>query len=51
MWFNANEYNRKNVRLQMGRCPVRAIFQEALQVLAKNQDKFRYEGIRFLDGD
>jgi hypothetical protein len=25
----------------MGRCPVRSIFDEALPVLAKNQDKFR----------
>jgi len=43
LWSGANRYNRKNVRLQMGRCPVRAIFEEALPVLAKNQDKFRYE--------
>jgi hypothetical protein len=33
--------NSKNVKIQMGRCPVRSIFDEALPVLAKNQDKFR----------
>jgi hypothetical protein len=33
--------NSKNVRVQMGRCPVRSIFPEALPVLVKNQDKFR----------
>lgn len=31
----------KNLRIQMGRCPVRSIFDEALPVLAKNKDKFR----------
>lgn len=34
--------NSKNLRLQMGRCPVRSIFPEALEALARNQDKFRY---------
>lgn len=29
----------KNLRLQMGRCPVRAIFPEALALLEKKQDK------------
>jgi hypothetical protein len=33
--------NSKNVRVKMGRCPVRSMFPEALAVLAKNQDKFR----------
>jgi hypothetical protein len=33
--------NSKNLRIQMGRCPVRSIFPEALEVLAKNQEKFR----------
>jgi hypothetical protein len=33
--------NSKNLKIQMGRCPVRSIFPEALEVLAKNQDKFR----------
>ena len=34
--------NSKNVKVQMGRCPVRSIFPEALPVLVKNQDKFRW---------
>jgi hypothetical protein len=29
----------------MGRCPVRSIFEEALPVLTKNQDKFRYASL------
>lgn len=33
--------NSKNVRLQMGRCPVRSLFPEALVLLAKHQDKLR----------
>jgi threonine dehydrogenase-like Zn-dependent dehydrogenase len=33
--------NSKNVRLQMGRCPVRSLFPEALALLAKSQDKLR----------
>ncbi|KAI1106859.1 putative alcohol dehydrogenase [Jackrogersella minutella] len=37
----ADGYN-KNVRLQMGRCPVRSIFADALKVLAKNQDRFGF---------
>ncbi|KAK4189571.1 hypothetical protein QBC35DRAFT_513986 [Podospora australis] len=32
----------KNLRVQMGRCPVRSIFPEALPVLAKNQEKFSF---------
>lgn len=32
----------KNIRLQMGRCPVRSIFPDALEALARNQDKFRW---------
>lgn len=32
----------KNLRVQMGRCPVRAVFPEALDVLAKNHQKLRY---------
>lgn len=34
--------NSKNVKVQMGRCPVRSIFPEALPVLVKNQNKFRW---------
>jgi threonine dehydrogenase-like Zn-dependent dehydrogenase len=38
-WDGDDAYT-KNIRVQMGRCPVRAVFPEALKVLAKNQDKF-----------
>ncbi|PSS03844.1 alcohol dehydrogenase GroES-like domain-containing protein [Coniella lustricola] len=40
-WSGVEAYN-KNVRLQMGRCPVRSLFPEALQLLAKEQDKFSF---------
>jgi len=40
-WDGNDAYN-KNVRLQMGRCPVRSIFPEALKVLAKKQDVFGF---------
>lgn len=39
--LNTNKTYSKNFRVQMGRCPVRSIFPEALEVLAKNQEKFR----------
>ena len=32
----------KNVRLQMGRCPVRHVFAESLAVLKEKQDSFRF---------
>ncbi|CAN8096578.1 unnamed protein product [Discula destructiva] len=40
--WTANEAYNKNVRLQMGRCPVRALFPEALALLAKSQDKLDF---------
>ncbi|KAI4603577.1 hypothetical protein KJ359_003393 [Pestalotiopsis sp. 9143b] len=40
-WDGDDAYT-KNIRVQMGRCPVRAVFPEALKVLAKNQDKFGF---------
>ncbi|OAA58510.1 alcohol dehydrogenase [Niveomyces insectorum RCEF 264] len=40
-WDGNDAYN-KNVRVQMGRCPVRSIFEDALKVLVKNQDKFSF---------
>jgi threonine dehydrogenase-like Zn-dependent dehydrogenase len=40
-WTGTDGYN-KNVRLQMGRCPVRSVFPEALVVLEKTQDKFDF---------
>ncbi|KAI0480608.1 GroES-like protein [Xylariaceae sp. FL0804] len=45
--FDGNEGYGKNVRLQMGRCPVRAVFADALKVLAKKQHlfEFMYENV------
>ncbi|KAH6849803.1 dehydrogenase-like protein [Chaetomium sp. MPI-CAGE-AT-0009] len=40
--WDGNEAYNKNVRVQMGRCPVRSIFPEALPVLVKNQEKFSF---------
>ncbi|KAL2135431.1 hypothetical protein VTI74DRAFT_8533 [Chaetomium olivicolor] len=40
--WNGSEAYGKNVKVQMGRCPVRSIFPEALAVLAKNQEKFSF---------
>ncbi|KAL2164390.1 hypothetical protein VTH06DRAFT_3606 [Thermothelomyces fergusii] len=40
--WSGDEAYSKNLRLQMGRCPVRSIFHEALPVLVKNQDKFSF---------
>lgn len=37
-WTGAEAYG-KNLRVQMGRCPVRSIFEDALQVLTKNEGK------------
>ncbi|OLN81794.1 putative zinc-type alcohol dehydrogenase-like protein YbdR [Colletotrichum chlorophyti] len=37
-WTGTEAYD-KNLRLAMGRCPVRAIFPEALTSLERNQDK------------
>ncbi|CAJ2506901.1 Uu.00g080870.m01.CDS01 [Anthostomella pinea] len=39
--YKATDGYNKNVRLQMGRCPVRSIFPDALKVLAKKQHLFR----------
>ncbi|CEJ62252.1 Putative Zinc-containing alcohol dehydrogenase [Penicillium brasilianum] len=36
--WTGNEAYGKNLRLQMGRCPVRSIFGEAMELLAKKQD-------------
>ncbi|KAK3944597.1 chaperonin 10-like protein [Diplogelasinospora grovesii] len=40
--WSGNEAYSKNLRVQMGRCPVRSIFPEALPVLAKNQHKLSF---------
>jgi len=40
--WTGNEAYGKNVVVRMGRCPVRSIFPEALEALARNQDKFSF---------
>ncbi|KAK2604442.1 hypothetical protein N8I77_007373 [Diaporthe amygdali] len=40
--FSGNDGYNKNVRLQMGRCPVRSLFPESLALLAKSQDKLSF---------
>ncbi|KAI7219671.1 GroES-like protein [Hortaea werneckii] len=42
MPFSAAEGYDKNVTLRMGRCPVRSIFAQALDVLLKKQHVFRF---------
>ncbi|PSK46054.1 hypothetical protein B9Z65_5022 [Elsinoe australis] len=46
--WNGNQAYGKNLTIQMGRCPVRSIFPEALQKLKENQDKldFMFKDIR-----
>ncbi|KAF2100886.1 GroES-like protein [Rhizodiscina lignyota] len=40
--WTANEAYHKNLRLQTGRCPVRAVFPQALEVLKQFQDRFSF---------
>ncbi|KAJ5123777.1 hypothetical protein N7448_009874 [Penicillium atrosanguineum] len=40
--WTGNEAYGKNLRLQMGRCPVRSIFGEAMDLLAKKQDVLNF---------
>lgn len=40
--WTANEAYAKNLRLQMGRCPVRSVFEEALEHLAAVQAEFGF---------
>ena len=40
-WTGDEAYG-KNIRVQMGRCPVRSIFAEALESLERHQDKLGY---------
>ncbi|KAK4171930.1 putative S-glutathione dehydrogenase [Triangularia setosa] len=40
--WGGDEAYGKNLRIQMGRCPVRSIFEEALPVLARNQDRVSF---------
>ncbi|KAI0390368.1 GroES-like protein [Xylariaceae sp. FL0594] len=42
MAFTATDGYDKNVRIQMGRCPVRSVFPDALRVLAKRQNMFGF---------
>lgn len=38
-WSGAEGYD-KNLRIQMGRCPVRSVFPEALKLFEEKQDLF-----------
>lgn len=40
--WSGNEAYGKNLRIQMGRCPVRSIFPEALEMLQKKQHLFGF---------
>ncbi|KAF2449903.1 GroES-like protein [Karstenula rhodostoma CBS 690.94] len=40
-WTGNQAYN-KNLRVQMGRCPVRSVFPQALESLKKHQDKLGF---------
>jgi threonine dehydrogenase-like Zn-dependent dehydrogenase len=37
--WTGNEAYNKNIRVQMGRCPVRSVFEEAMESLKRHQDK------------
>lgn len=40
--WSGNQAYGKNLKIQMGRCPVRSIFPEALELLEKRQDAFDF---------
>lgn len=40
--WTGNEAYGKNLRIQMGRCPVRSIFGEAMKLLVKKQDSMNF---------
>ncbi|GFF48495.1 S-(hydroxymethyl)glutathione dehydrogenase [Aspergillus udagawae] len=40
--WTGNEAYGKNLQLQMGRCPVRSIFEDALDLLVKKQDSLEF---------
>lgn len=40
--WTGNEGYGKNLRVQMGRCPVRTVFEEALESLKRHQDKLGF---------
>lgn len=43
--WSGNQAYGKNLRIQMGRCPVRSIFPQALEMLRKKQHLLGYECI------
>jgi len=45
--WSGNQAYGKNLTVQMGRCPVRSLFEKALQQLVKNQDKLEYGAPEF----
>jgi len=40
--WTGNQAYGKNLRIQMGRCPVRSVFEKALEMLKKNQHKLDF---------
>ncbi|KAG9498961.1 hypothetical protein J7337_009772 [Fusarium musae] len=40
-WTGDDAYT-KNIRVQMGRCPVRSVFDEALKLLEQKQDQIGF---------
>jgi len=44
--WTGNQAYGKNLRIQMGRCPVRSLFERSLNMLEKNQDKLEYVQFR-----
>jgi threonine dehydrogenase-like Zn-dependent dehydrogenase len=42
--FSAGECYNKNVNIQFGRCPIRAVWEEALTALARNKDTIERMG-------
>jgi threonine dehydrogenase-like Zn-dependent dehydrogenase len=47
--WTGNQAYGKNLRIQMGRCPVRSIFPQSLKMLEKKQDSLGWVE-RILDG-
>lgn len=46
--WTGNEAYNKNIRVQMGRCPVRSVFEEALESLRRHQDKLGFMADRVM---
>ncbi|KAL5365804.1 chaperonin 10-like protein [Aspergillus floccosus] len=46
-WDGCEAYS-KNLRIQMGRCPVRSVFPQSLEVLKKNQHKLGFMAEKFM---